>query len=77
VSEGVRFRFVDNSLGAGKAKLVSLDELVAKIKYPPKDELTAAANKKVRDLYESGQKFVDNDGVAHTVTKKQYDALIE
>lgn len=73
--EGETFRFVDNSLGAGKAKFVSRAELEAKIKYPPIEKLTKQANDIVKRLYESKKPFIDEKGVKHFITRQQYEAL--
>lgn len=75
-NEGETFRFIDNSLGAGKAKLVSRAELEAKIKYPPIEQLTKDANAIVKKLYESKKPFIDENGVKHFITKQQYESLI-
>lgn len=50
-------KLIDNSLGAGKAKKVSFDELSKKIKYPSEDELTNLLNKEIKKLYESKTKI--------------------
>lgn len=75
--EGKQFWFVDNSLGNGNAKVVPLEVLEKKIKYPSVDELTKAANAKIKELYETKKPFVDGEGVSHTITKEQYESLIE
>lgn len=75
--EGEQFHFIDNSLGAGKAQVVTRTELEAKIKYPPIEQLTKDANAIVKKLYESKKPFVDENGVKHYITKKQYEALIQ
>ena len=76
-NEGEQFHFIDNSLGAGKAKLVSKAELESKIKYPPVEKLTRDANAIIKKLYESKKPFVDEQGVKHFITKEQYNALVE
>jgi len=50
-------KLIDNSLGAGKAKKVSFDELSMKIKYPSEEELTNLLNKEIKKLYESKTKI--------------------
>ncbi len=77
VNEGHTFRFVDNSLGAGSAKEVSLSELEAKVKYPPREQLVKDFNAKVTQLYENKTPYRDSNGVEHTITKQQYEALIQ
>jgi len=57
--------------------LVSLDYLIAKVKYPSKEKLISMANNRVKQLYESKKPFIDSSGVKHFITKKQYDSLIE
>ena len=75
--EGVIFSFLDNSLGQGKAKLISVDEMARKIKYSSKEDMTKKANELVKKLYESKKPFIDDEGVTHRITKAQYDSLIE
>lgn len=76
VDEGHQFLFVDNSLGSGKAKIVSLADLEAKIKYPSKAELKAQFDAKVKELYENKTPFTDREGKTHTLSKNQYESLI-
>lgn len=73
----VDFHFVDNSLGAGKSKVVSLDELDKKINYTSKEQMTKEANDKIKELYETQKPFIDSNGIEHFITKKQYEALIK
>jgi hypothetical protein len=63
---GVEVLPIDNSLGAGRAIKTTMDDLMKKIQYPTKEELTAILNKEVKKLYESGE-----------ITKKQYEGYIE
>ena len=63
---GVRIIPIDNSLGAGNATRTTIVDLMKKIQYPTKEELTAILNKEVKKLYESGE-----------ITKKQYEGYIE
>lgn len=51
--EGFDVKFIDNSLGAGKAKRVTYDDLVNKIKHPSKEKLTQMFNNKIKELYDS------------------------
>jgi len=55
IGEGYNFRIVDNSLGQGKAKLTTLQDIESKAKYPSVEELTDILNKKVKELYEKGK----------------------
>lgn len=60
-SDGFDVRFVDNSLGGGKARKVSFEELNKKISYPSKSQLTekfnAAALKLLRDKKISPEQY--------------------
>lgn len=56
-NKGFDVKFIDNSLGAGNAKMVKYSDLVKKIKYPSKDELTKIFNNKIKELYESKTKI--------------------
>lgn len=76
VREGHKFIFVDNSLGKGRAKIVSLADLETKVKYPPKGELKAKFDAKVKELYENQTPFTDSEGKVHTLTREQYESLI-
>jgi energy-coupling factor transporter ATP-binding protein EcfA2 len=52
--DGVGVNFIDNSLGAKKARVSSWEEMTKKIKYPSKKELTDIFNKEIKKLYEQG-----------------------
>lgn len=75
VSEGKKFRFIDNSLGNGNAKLVSLEDLQNKIKYPPRAELVKMFNEKVKELYTTKTPFKGEDGKLHYITPEQFKSL--
>lgn len=77
VKKGFDIRFVDNSLGVNKAKLVSLADLEKKIKYASKEDLLASANAKVKELYETKKPFIDSEGNTYYVSKEQYEKFIE
>ena len=55
--DGFDVKFIDNSLGAGKAKRVKYSDLANKIKYPSREELTQIFNNKIKELYESKTKI--------------------
>ena len=57
--------FIDNSLGAGKSKMVTYDYLNKKINYPSKEQLTNSFNNKAKELYARKE-----------ITKEQYDGYI-
>jgi len=64
--EGIEVRFVDNSLGFKKAKLVSRADIEKKINYPSIKELTAKFNAKAKELLDDG-----------TITPEQYQGYIK
>ena len=57
---------IDNSLGYKKAKLVDFNDLVKKIEYPSKEELTNIFNKEIKKLYDAGK-----------ITSKEYQGYIK
>jgi len=63
---GADVRFIDNSLGEGKAKEVSFEELVKKIRYPSKKELTDILNAEAKRLLDNKQ-----------ITYEQYRGYVE
>lgn len=77
VKEGAHFKFVDNSLGNGKARLVTLDELKKKVKYPSKEELKKTFDDKIKEIYQNKTPFTDKDGNQHVLTREQYNKFIE
>lgn len=64
--EGHRVVFIDNSLGAGKAKLVKREDLEKKVNLPSKEELTAKFNSIAKKLYDNGK-----------ITREQYQGYTE
>jgi len=63
---GYKVKYVDNSLGKDKSKLVLRKELETKIKYPSIEELTKRLNNRAKELYNEGK-----------ITKEQYKGYIE
>lgn len=66
IKDGYSFRIVDNSLGAGKAKLTTLEDIVQKAKYPSVQELTGILNREAKKLLDKG-----------VITKNQYEEYIK
>lgn len=66
IKDGYNFWVVDNSLGAGKAKLTTLEDIVKKAKYPSVQELTGILNRKAKELRDSG-----------VITPEQYKEYIK
>lgn len=62
--EGFKIKFIDNSNGVDKAKLVPINELKNKIKYPT--NLVEILNNEAKKLYDQG-----------TITKQQYKAYVK
>lgn len=75
IKDGNVFRIVDNSLGFGKSKEVSLAQLQKKAKYPSVEELTKMFNRKIEELYKNKTPFRGDDGKMHRITKEQYEGL--
>jgi hypothetical protein len=65
-NEGIPVRFVDNSLGAGNAKISTAEAIQKKANYPSKEELTERFNEIAKRLLEAGK-----------ITKEQYAGYIE
>ena len=65
-NDGYMVEFIDNSLGAKNAKIVSFGELNSKIKYPSKEKLTDIFNKEAKKLHDAGE-----------ITTEQYKAYIQ
>ena len=65
-NEGVKVKFIDNSLGSGNAIEKSMDAMMGKIKYPSESELTSILNAEAKHLFEQGQLTLD-----------QYQKLVE
>jgi membrane peptidoglycan carboxypeptidase len=57
---------VDNSLGAGKARLSTYSDIKNKANYPSVEDLTKKMNAIAQRLYKNG-----------TITKKQYEGYIK
>jgi hypothetical protein len=66
LGEGHAVRFVDNSLGAGKARLSTYSDIKNKAKYPSVEELTNRMNAVAQRLYKDG-----------IITKQQYEGYIK
>jgi D-Tyr-tRNAtyr deacylase len=63
--EGYDVVFVDNSLGAGKAKTATFEELDKKIRYGSAEELTKVFDEKAKELLDD-----------KTITKEQYRGYV-
>jgi len=61
---GYKVYFVDNSLGAGRARLSSLKELQKKVSYPK--DVKPILDAKIKELYDTGR-----------ITKKQYEGYTQ
>jgi len=70
--DGHKVIAIDNSLGAGNQKLVSISDLSEKIKYPSVEELTDIFNKEIKRLYENKIKIGKR-----AITEKEYQAYIK
>jgi len=71
--EGMPVRFIDNSLGFGKQRVVSFNELSKKIKYSSVEELTNKFNLEAKKLYDQGKRTNFKEGI----TKEQYQGFIK
>lgn len=77
VDDGIDFKFIDNTNGFGKSKIATFDEMKSKIKYTSIEEMTKMANAKIKEIYENKTPFMGDDGTSYTLSKEQYEVLIE
>lgn len=70
--EGNTVISIDNSLGAKNAKIVPLNDLTEKVKYPSVEELTKLLNEEIKRLYENKIKIGKR-----AITEEEYKAYIK
>lgn len=69
--DGLDVRFVDNSLGAGNARLSTYEDIVKKADYPTKETLASEMNSVAERLYKLPE------GAKGKITKEQYEGYIQ